>query len=199
MLVFWKQKLVLLAVPKTGTTALEDALLPHADAAILNPPNMKHTPLRRYRSQLAPYFEDRGARPMEVMAIIREPLDWLGSWYRYRARPAVSGKPVSTEGMSFDTFVDGWLQTPEPEFARVGRQSRFVSTPEGEVGVDHLFAYEALPAAVSFLEDRLGVDLALERRNASPKRPVELSERMEQRLRREAADDFALWQRVFDA
>ncbi len=196
MLVFWKQKLVLLAVPKTGTTALEAALLAHADTAILNPPAMKHTPLRRYRTQLAPYFEDRGARPMEVMAVIREPIDWLGSWYRYRSRDAVAGRPVSTQGLSFDQFVEGWLSDPEPEFARVGRQSRFVTGPDGQMGIDHLFAYEKLDKAVDFLEQRLGVSLQMQTRNASPPRQLDLSPALETRLRREAAADFALWEKV---
>ena len=56
MLLFWKAKLVLLAVPKTGTTALEAALLAHADTAILNPPEKKHLTARRWRNQLAPFF-----------------------------------------------------------------------------------------------------------------------------------------------
>ena len=55
MLVFAKQKLVLLAVPKTGTTALERALLPHASAAILDPPGLKHVSVSRYRAALEQY------------------------------------------------------------------------------------------------------------------------------------------------
>ena len=83
MLVFWKARLVLLAVPKTGTTALEAALLPHADTAILNPPRQKHCTVRRYRNQLQPFFEQRGERPLELVAVVREPVSWLSSWYRY--------------------------------------------------------------------------------------------------------------------
>ena len=107
MLLFWKAKLVLLAVPKTGTTALEAALLAHADTAILNPPEKKHLTARRWRNQLAPFFENRGTRQIETMAIIREPRDWLGSWYRYRARPEISGSASSTAGMDFAQFVTG--------------------------------------------------------------------------------------------
>jgi hypothetical protein len=196
MLVFWKQKLVLLAVPKTGTTALEAALLPHADAAIMNPPSMKHVPYRRYRNQLARFFEDKGAHPMEVMAVIREPVDWLGSWYRYRGRAAVAGTPVSTAGLSFDAFVEGWLTDPPPEHARVGRQSRFVSDGAGGIGVDHLFAYERLDRATAFLEDRLGVALHLDRQNVSPAATLDLSPAIRERLQHEAAADFALWAEV---
>ncbi|MCT4685562.1 MAG: gamma-glutamyl kinase [Roseicyclus sp.] len=193
MLVFWKARLVVLAVPKTGTTALEAALAPHADALIRNPPEKKHVTARRYRNQLAPFLENRGNRPLELMAVIREPRDWLGSWYRYRARDQIAGTPASTAGLSFDRFVEGWLSTPEPKFARVGRQSRFVADEDGAVIVDHLFRYEALEEAVAFLQDRLGRRIDLPRRNVSPPAALSLDPALETRLRREAAADFDLW------
>jgi hypothetical protein len=196
MLLFWKAKLVLLAVPKTGTTALEEALLPHADAAILNPPDKKHVTARRWRAQLAPYFENRGGRRLQTMAVIREPVDWLASWHRYRARPEIAGSPASTAGVDFDAFVTGWLSDPEPEYARVGRQSRFVSDADGRVIVDHLFRYETLDAATAFLEARLGIRLDLPRRNVSPPASQTLSPALHARLLREAAADFALWDRI---
>jgi hypothetical protein len=96
--------------------------------------------------------------------------------------------------MGFDSFVEGWLRDPEPEFARVGRQSRFVSDGGGRVIVDHLFRYEDLDAAVAFLEGRIGVALDLPRRNVSPPAPLDLPPALEARLRREAAADFALWE-----
>ena len=196
MLLFWKAKLVLLAVPKTGTTALEAALLAHADTAILNPPEKKHLTARRWRNQLAPFFENRGTRQIETMAIIREPRDWLGSWYRYRARPEISGSASSTAGMDFAQFVTGWLSDPEPEYARVGRQSRFVANAEGKIIVDHLFRYEDLGQAVDFLQQRLGVTLDLGRRNISPRADLSLPPALEARLQREAAADFDLWARL---
>jgi hypothetical protein len=193
MLLFWHAKLVLLAVPKTGTTALEAALLAHADTAILNPPEQKHLTARRWRNHLAPFFETRGARRFETMAIIREPRDWLGSWYRYRARPEIAGSPTATGTMDFAQFVTGWLSDPEPEYARVGRQSRFVSNAQGKVIVDHLFRYEDMPQAVDFLEARLGVRLALGRHNLSPKADLTLPPALAARLQKEAAADFTLW------
>ena len=196
MLLFWKAKLVLLAVPKTGTTALEAALLAHADTAILNPPEKKHLTARRWRNQLAPFFENRGTRQIETMAIIREPRDWLGSWYRYRARPEISGSASSTAGMDLAQFVTAWLSDPEPEYARVGRQSRFVANAEGKIIVDHLFRYEDLDQAVDFLQQRLGVTLDLGRRNISPRADLSLPPALEARLQREAAADFDLWARL---
>ncbi|AHM05316.1 hypothetical protein roselon_03040 [Roseibacterium elongatum DSM 19469] len=198
MLIFWKAKLVLMAVPKTGTTALEEALLPHADAAIVNPPQMKHCTVRRYRNQLARFFEHRGSRPLDLVAVMREPVDWLSSWYRYRARDAIAGAPTSTAGLGFDAFVEDWLRDAPSEPARVGRQSRFLDYEDGAVGVDHLFRHDRMGDVVAFLEDRLSVSLDLPSRNVSPNGAPGLSPQTEARLRRDASEEFALWDALCD-
>jgi hypothetical protein len=194
MLVFWKQKIVLLAVPKTGTTALEQALLPHASAAILDPPGQKHISAPQYRNRLSKFFEQRGKRPMELVAVMREPVDWLGSWYRYRGRSQLSGKPNSTEGLSFDDFVAAWLQPKRPDFADVGSQAHFLTDDDGRLAVDHLFRYDRMGDLVTFLEARLEARFDIPRANVSPKGPVVLSDAMRARLESEAAAEFALWQ-----
>lgn len=193
MLVFWKARLVLLAVPKTGTTALEQALLPFADAAILNPPQQKHCTVKRYRNQLQKFFEQRGQRELEIMAVVREPVDWLESWYRYRARDEIRGTANSTADISFDEFVAAWLKASPPEYAKVGRQSRFVSEEDGTLGVDHLFRHDQLDHAIAFLEGRVNRKLEVGRTNVSPKIDVGLSAAMKDRLRTEAPEEFALW------
>lgn len=194
MLVFWKARLVLLAVPKTGTTALEEALLPYADSAILNPPQQKHCTVRRYRNQVQKFFEQRGQRKLELMAVVREPVSWLSSWYRYRARDEIKGTANSTAGISFDDFVAAWLEDTPPPFAKVGRQSRFVSEEDGSLGVDHLFRHDQLDHAVTFLEGRVKTKLKIGRSNVSPARDVGLSDAMAARLHAEAPEEFALWQ-----
>lgn len=193
MLVFWKQRIVLLAVPKTGTTALEQALLPHASAAILDPPGQKHVSAQGYRNRLSNFFEQRGKRPMELVAVMREPVDWLGSWYRYRSRPQLDGKPNSTAGLSFDTFVEAWLRDDKPAYAEVGSQANFLTDDQGKLAVDRLYRYDRIANLVRFMEDRLGTSLDISRANVSPKGPVELSDAMRNRLMREAVAEFALW------
>lgn len=193
MLVFWKQRIVLLAVPKTGTTALEQALLPHASAAILDPPGQKHVSAQGYRNRLSNFFEQRGKRPMELVAVMREPVDWLGSWYRYRSRPQLDGKPNSTAGLSFDTFVEAWLRDDKPAYAEVGSQANFLTDDQGKLAVDRLYRYDRIASLVRFMEDRLDTSLDISRANVSPKGPVELSDAMRNRLMREAVAEFALW------
>jgi hypothetical protein len=193
MLVFWKQKFVLLAVPKTGTTALEQALLPHASAAILDPPGQKHVSAMGYRNRLSKFFEQRGNHPMELVAVMREPVDWLGSWYRYRSRPQLDGSANSTAGQSFEEFVAAWLSPKPPAFARVGSQANFLTDDEGKRAVDHIYRYDDFASLVIWLEQRLNVALDLPRANVSPEKALSLSPGMTARLRREAAAEFELW------
>ena len=198
MLVFWKQRIVLLAVPKTGTTALEQALLPYASAAILDPPGQKHVSAMGYRNRLAKFFEQRGKHPMELVAVMREPVDWLGSWYRYRSRPQLDGKPNSTAGFSFDAFVEAWLSEKRPAFAEIGSQANFLSDDQGRLAVDRLYRYDRMGDLVSFMEGRLETTLDIPQANVSPKGPIELSDAMRTRLVREAPTEFALWDSLSD-
>lgn len=98
MLVFWKENLVFLAVPKTGTTAIEGALSPKAAMVLRDPPQIKHAPLYRYGRFLQPMFEKAGGKNPETIAVIRDPVEWLSSWYRYRNRHALVGHKNSTRG-----------------------------------------------------------------------------------------------------
>lgn len=196
MLVFWKQRLVFLAVPKTGTSAYEAALAPHASMTVLDPPELKHAPVYRYNRFFRPMFEKMGVEHMDVLAVIREPVSWLGSWYRYRQRGFLQGKPTSTRGLSFDDFVQAYLMGDQPPFANVGSQAKFVEPRPNGTAVSHLFRYEDQTALIGFLEQRLGVTLDLPRANKSPAADLELDPQTLGRLRRKYADDFALWNRA---
>lgn len=199
MLVFWKERLVILAVPKTGTTALEGALAPRASMVLRDPPVLKHTPVYRYRRFLAPYLRQAGGQEMETLAILRHPVDWLSSWYRYRHRDDLVGQPNSTRGISFDDFVGEYVRGKPAPFAAVGSQAKFVSDGEGRIAVDHLFRYEAQDALLAFLSDRLGVDPAPRRVNVSPAIEVTLSSDMRARLEERRPAEFAVWQAARNA
>ncbi len=194
MLVFWAQKLVIYSIPKTGSSAIDAALAPHADIAISSPPVLKHMPVYRFNRFMAPLFDVVNGKDFESFGIVREPIDWLGSWYKYRSRPQLQGQDNSTSDKSFDEFVLAAMKGKPPAFANVGSQARFVGGGVGEGGIDHLFQYEQLDQAVKFLEDRLGHTISLGRKNVSPARPLELSEDTRFRYTRKREDEFTLWQ-----
>ena len=197
MLVFWKQRLVFLSVPKTGTTAIETALAPHAGIVISDPPELKHAPLYRYNRFFRPMFE-RACKEdnMETLAVMREPISWLGSWYRYRQRDFIKGRPTSTKGITFDEFVDAYTRGDRPAYANVGSQAKFLEPRPNGTQITHLFRYEDQPPLLRFLKSRLGVDFELERKNVSPRVALSLSPDIEAKLRRKCAAEFELYDTI---
>jgi hypothetical protein len=202
MLVFWHQQLTMLATPKTGTTAIEAALESMAHLAIQRPPQLKHATVRKYHRFIGPWLESAAGRPFTVIATMREPLDWLGSWYRYRQREDIGEERKSTAGMSFDEFVQLYCTEEPPPSVAVGSQANFLAPKvdrNGEKGLDRLFLYERIDDLINFLEDRLNCEIILPRLNVSPEASLELDPATEARLRRHAATDFELYDRLCQA
>ena len=199
MLVFWKEKLVILAVPKTGTTALAKALGSSADIVINDPPELKHAPLYRYNRFFRPMFEKACKQEhMDVMAIMREPVSWLGSWYRYRQRGFLDGKPTSTRGISFDEFVQAYLSDDRPPFANVGSQAKFLEPRPNGTQVSHLFRYEDPGRMLAFLSERLGREISLDQVNVSSQADLTLSAETRTRLQTVHSADFSLYESLND-
>ncbi|MCZ4351491.1 gamma-glutamyl kinase [Roseovarius aestuarii] len=196
MLVFSKHKLVFLSVPKTGTTAYHAALAPHASMMITDPPELKHAPVFRYNRFFRPALEKFIGTDLHVLAVMREPIDWLGSWYRYRQRPFMSGKPGSTEGMSFDCFVQAYCKGQQPAFANVGSQSKFLEPQRNGTAATHVFRYEDQDGLRAYLENRIGAPVETRQINTSRPADLELSSETSKRLMRKYAPDFNLYQSI---
>ncbi|MFG6083015.1 hypothetical protein ACEUZ9_004255 [Paracoccus litorisediminis] len=195
MLIFIEPRIVLLSVPKTGTTALETALSGKAEIAFRNRPEIKHLNLRQYLGRISPLLAPIGGAPFESVAIIREPLDWLRSWYRYRTRAELIGHANSTAHIGFEQFLREYLSTGKrPRYAQIGRQSNFLLDASGKVAVDHIFRYEAMQAAVDFLSARLSTPIKLRHSNVSPQAVTDLSPETEVMAREVLAQEYAVWE-----
>ncbi|KUJ81875.1 sulfotransferase family 2 domain-containing protein [Ruegeria profundi] len=194
MLVFYKERLAFLAIPKTGSTAYHTALRDRADLVVTGPPDLKHAPVRRYDRFFQNIFRKMYDTEMEIMAVVREPLDWLGSWYRFRSRDDRIGHPHSTRDLSFDDFVQAYMQSPRPEFADVGSQSQFFLTRSNGMGASHVFKYENQGKVLDFLQDRLNMQINLQKENVSPQRELFLSRTTEEEFRKRHATEFACYE-----
>jgi len=196
MLVFFKERLAFLSMPKTGTTAYQTALAARADLVITDPPLLKHAPVYRDNRFIRPMFLNICEAEMELMAVMREPISWLSSWYRYRQRPFMKDKPNNTIGISFEVFVLAYMKGKRPGFAEVGSQARFLERQPNGTGITHLFSYEDQPRLKTFLEERLEVKPDLGRENVSPDIEVTLSVDTRDRFRRKFAEDFELYESI---
>jgi len=198
MLVFWHQKLTMLATPKTGTTAIEAALESLAHVSIQRPPQLKHISVRKYHRFIGPWLENAAGGPFTVIATMREPRDWLGSWFRYRQREEMGKEDRSTAGISFDQFVREYCSDTPPAHAAVGAQTQFLA-PKADRGLDRIFRYERMDLLIDYLEDRLNCAITLPRLNVSPKAALDLEPATETLLRRVAARDFEVYESLTDS
>jgi hypothetical protein len=191
---------VFLAMRKCASTAIENAIRPYGQIQMGGPPEFKHITYGRFHAHLAPLLKDLGyARDSyEVICMVREPVDWLGSWWRYRSREDLSDPKRKrhvdyTGDMTFDEFVDTFIAG---EIRRVRSQAEFARAPDGSIGVDRVYRYENLGELISWLEARVGSELSLEHINVSPKRAVNLAPARRAALEEHLAEDFTLYDRA---
>jgi hypothetical protein len=194
-LVFWDQRLVFLATPKTGSTAIAAALESLAAVSIQRPPVLKHTTVQRFHRFVGPYLTAAAGAPFTTVALMREPRDWLGSWFRFRQRDELGDARLSTRGIDFESFARAYCARPQPGFANVGSQARFLA-PDGKPPVDRIFRYEHIDRFVAFLEERLDCEIILPRVNVSPEAAMDLSPETEALLARTMARDRELYARL---
>ncbi|MFB2593298.1 hypothetical protein ACEYYB_00480 [Paracoccus sp. p4-l81] len=157
------------------------------------PAAMKHLPARDFHAHLAPLLCGRAGGAFTTVALIREPLSWVQSWYRFRLRDDRDDPQHLMSGKSFETFVQDYLADSPAPHADLGRQSDFLCDDRGGLMVDHLFRYEDMDRFVHFLEDRLDCIVTLPRVNVPPAVDVALSPASEARLRQHLAADAALY------
>lgn len=198
MLVLEKARLVYLANPKTATQSVRAMIGPFSQGTPSDTRN-KHINAQIYASKWAEVITAQIGAVPETISVMRDPLDHLGSWYRYRQRDALRGHENSTHGISFPDFVRARLSDDPPPFARIGRQDRFLGFLGMGPPVTYVFDYAQLDLLLAFLSARLGTRLDLPRRNTSPTADasaLRLPPGLMARLTKAHAEEFALYERV---
>lgn len=191
MLIFWEQRLVFLATPKAGSTAIETALEPLASLAVQRPPEMKHADAARFHRHIHPWLREMTDDHFTTVALMREPVEWLRSWYRFHLRDLHDGDG-ELPGNGFDSFARRYLDQPKSLTQGIGTQSAFLTAAEAPV--DRIFRYEEIEAFTHFLDDWLDCEISLPRINVPPSADVTLTEETETALRTALSEDFALYE-----
>ncbi|WP_374633462.1 sulfotransferase family 2 domain-containing protein [Paracoccus sp. (in: a-proteobacteria)] len=191
MLIFWESRLVFLATPKAGSTAVEAALEALANVAVQRPAALKHADLATYRRHIAPWLHSATGDDFTTVALMREPLDWLRSWYRFRQRDDDEDPDHAMTGISFADFAAHYARPDGMRAAQVGTQAGFLT--EEDVRVDRIFRYEDMDDFTHFLEDRLDCALSLPRVNVPPPVDVSLTAAQETSLRQVMERDLRLY------
>ncbi|MDO5705727.1 MAG: hypothetical protein Q4G49_11750 [Paracoccus sp. (in: a-proteobacteria)] len=191
MLIFWNPRLAFLATPKAGSFAVEAALEPLSCAAMMRPAKLKHTDLTRWRAHVGPWLAEAAGGPFTTVALMREPVDWLRSWYRFRLRDDLDDPAHAMHGVSFAEFARAYTDPDSPVRRDTRSQSEFLT--DGDARPDRIFRYEDMPAFISYLEDRLDCVIELPRVNVPPAVDVDLTAAEEATLRAAMAQDLRLY------
>jgi Sulfotransferase family len=184
---------VFLSTPKTGSTAIENAFAGRSAIVVRQPPTLKHMTARGFERMIAPILDEHGfpRDSYQLVCVIREPVDWVASWWRYRSRPEVAGQPGYTGDMSFDEFVEGVVSRE----IRIGNLKRFVLNAEGDIVVSKMFRYDRLDNAVRWMAEQIGMEAPeLRRTNISPERPLTISPSTRAQLEERYATHAALYE-----
>lgn len=188
-------KFAFLCMPKTASTSIEEALNPYSELLTKSRglgTALKHTNYRKYNRFIRPYLNSFTQEKIETVCVMREPVDWLFSWYRYRKREEVRGKRQSTYGMDFSDFAALYIQGK----AKVGKQSNFLKNSKGEVGVDRVFRYERLDLLQKYFEEKIGKNIEFPLKNISPKEELNLSSDMMEKLKEYLKDDYMIYENL---
>lgn len=174
MLISLKHNFVFLCNEKCASVSIEAMLKNHSDILLAGPPAFRHTNYRLYSRYFAPYIEETtGERNVETICLVREPLSWIYSYYRFRSRhqlrdPDHPRHDHSTGGVSFPDFIVSSMRPDPPPYARLGRQFDFVRNDRNEIGVDRLFPFERMDEFVRYMSGKIGRMLNIGYRNVSP-------------------------------
>ncbi|HZZ90382.1 MAG TPA: hypothetical protein VFE13_18780 [Caulobacteraceae bacterium] len=133
----------------------------------------------------------------EVVAIIREPISWLSSWYRYRQDERFSKQAgISTRDLSFAEFLEAYLEGAHSAYAKIGSPARFVSDKNGQVGVDRLFRYDDLDRFFRFASNRFRTNIVAPMLNVSPSMECDVPPQLLLRVREKLAPAFELYESI---
>ena len=197
MLIFLKPKLVLFAIPKTATTALHLALRGEADVKALRVGDKpgKHIGFAEFTTRYAQALLGDQTGTFDYVGVMREPVSWLSSWYRFRQADRLDGTAKSTKGLSFDQFVQDFCSANPPAHAKLHAQSQLLCDAQGKVGVNRLFRYDDMASLIRFLEGRLGHAITVEKVNVSTSRAsVDLSDQTLALYQNRFARDFEIYE-----
>lgn len=195
---------VMLSMPKCASTSLEEMLSPKSEIIVKNNPLLKHLNCRQFHTKIVPLLRMAGysRRDYEVVSLFREPITWLGSWWRYRSRPGLRVEGLESDryagALSFEEFTARYLDGDPSASVIRGRPARFVAGgPRPKVRMNRLFALEQPEVWRGWIQDRLGAELDVSTVNRSRVRDEPtLSAHMRARLEEHFAPEYEIYEHL---
>lgn len=196
-----KKGIGFICIPKCGSTTVERFMRPGCDFSLSGNPQLKHIRYEQVQENIWPLLAQLRLQIPYMFAIVREPISWVESWYRFRARdelaPLEHPQHRNFSGhLSFPEYVESVLLPKSPSFARIHSQFYYLRNKDGEVGVDKIIPLEYLNTEVPALlaHHNIQVTKPRDRRNVSEVREVAaLPDNLKARLLAHLEEDVSLY------
>ncbi|MEJ8567760.1 sulfotransferase family 2 domain-containing protein [Elongatibacter sediminis] len=196
MLISISRRFVFVANSKAASTSIEKSLSRHADVVYQGSPDRKHINLENARVEFESLFSEVGFHRFFKFGVMRDPVSWILSWFRYRKR---RNNPNALPGkMTFDAF---W-ERKDWNFIRTDGTKRlqrdFFVSSDGKLLADYIIPYHELEPHYRKVCKALGVSARLPRVNVSQPGVTEaqLSGDTLSQLREFYTEDYELFNRL---
>jgi hypothetical protein len=198
MLISTEKQFLFVANTKTASTSIEHALIEHAEIHRGGSPARKHIGIHQVYHLYDVLFSQPAHHPDRYFkfGVMREPLDWISSWFRYRKGNQVAA-PLPAE-MTFEAF---WQQQDwnirTPEGWKYLQRHLFCAPAGGPVLMDVIIPYPQLEAMFAEICAALGVKATLSRQNVSTWQAADvIPAHLHDELRAFYAPDYQLWEQL---
>ncbi|MEO9895178.1 MAG: sulfotransferase family 2 domain-containing protein [Paracoccaceae bacterium] len=194
MLISVSKRFIFVANTKTASTSIENALLPHGDIIASGTPERRHMPLQKALKSYPYLFNhpDHARQKFFKFGVMRDPIDWIYSWFRYRKGNAVES-PLPQD-LDFETF---WRRQDWNIVRMNGNKHLQLQAFQGRKGnilADLIIPYHRINDIYPDVARLLGVDPGLPQHNVS-KLPNDrdFPEDLQDEMRAFYEEDYALW------
>ena len=207
MLISTNHGFTFLCVPKCASTSIEAAIKSYCNINFKGGtfPG-KHMNARNYNKFVIPLLKNLVPhRNVMSFCLMRDPLEWIGSWFRYRARKQLSNPShrhhkYYTGNVSFEDFILEYMSEGERKpFANLRSQYEFVSLDNGRIGPDYIIPLTRMDIVEELLSEKLGRNIQIPFKNTtSGKNKLSLPPDIQKRLEAYLAKDICLYNFIQD-
>ena len=192
MLIGVKKRFVFIANSKTASTSIESTLVTHAEIQRGGYSQRKHIYLRNALIEYDFLFGRKGfgIDRFFTFGVMRDPVDWITSWYRYRKGNKVESPLPPKMSLAEFWALNDWNRSFPDGTPRLQR-SFFTDANDNPI-VDYIIPYEALDSHFAVICRALKVNAPLREENVSALKEAEVPPALAEEMRAFYANDYAL-------
>jgi len=190
-----------LCMPKCASTSVELAISEFCNINYSGHPCIKHVNAQVFTESILPVHQQLvPTAQVKSYCLMRDPLDWVQSWFRYRGReelksPSHPNHRNYTGNLSYDDFISEYLSTGEKQsYAQLSTQLKFLRLSDGQIGVDYVIPMTKIDSLIKIFEEKIQQPINIPFVNASPKVDIALDSSLEQQLRKYLAQDIYFYE-----